>query len=368
MKNTGYPEQDLDFRFDMALSAGVTLTLAYQYVKQDDVWRWHRTVFNPGWTHDGHVATGGSFLTEIYDQERSLSYLKVTGENPEKSSFIRRWHGTLSWQKIQDSLDNLRTATDLRTSNTDLDTYGLDVGFESAAGRGTLVYGLDYYHDEANGSAFRNGEPRPDERPVADGASYRLFGSYAQYEWRPAEPLKLIGGVRYTHAEAEWDAYRASGTTTDVSGMGDWDNICCSVRALWDIDGHWAVFGGLSQAFRAPNLNDLTGNTVSRGGVLGLGSPDVQPEKYLTAELGVRHSNETVSASLATFHTWSEDSIIGEPGSLPDTTVATNGGSGYVYGLEAEGIWKINPLWTLSAMAGQNEPGFGAILGARLVW
>jgi hemoglobin/transferrin/lactoferrin receptor protein len=355
MKNTGYPEQDVDFHFDMALSERVNLTLACQYVDQDDVWRWHRTRFNPGWTHDDHVATGGTFLSEIYDQERSLAYIKLTGENPGQSSFIRRWHTTLSWQKTQDSSDELRTSTDRRTGWIDLDTYGLDIGFESEIGPGTMVYGLDYYHDEADSAAYRNGVLRPDSRPVADGSTYQLLGTYAQYEWLPVEPVKVVGGVRYTHAAAEWDAYRSTGAPADTSGDGDWNDFSASLRALWDINDRWVVYGGLSQAFRAPNLNDLTGNTVSRGGVQGLGSPAVEPEKYLTAELGTRYGNETVSGSVAVFHTWSEDAIIGEPGPLPNTTVATNGGSGYVYGFEAEGIWNINSCWSLSAMTGWNE-------------
>jgi hemoglobin/transferrin/lactoferrin receptor protein len=355
MKNTGYPEKNLDFRFDMAVSADISLTLAHQYVNQDNVWRWHRTVFNPGWVHDGHVAAPGRFLTEIHDQERSLTYLKVAGENPSKAPLIHRWHSILSWQKSQDSLDNLRTATDRRTSSIDLDTYGLDIGFESEIGPGTMVYGLDYYHDKADSAASRNGVSRPDDRPVADGSDYHLFGSYAQYEWRPAGPVRVVGGARFTHAEAAWKSYRAPGALVDTSGSGDWNHISASLRSLWDITDCWAVYGGLSQAFRAPNLSDLTGNTVSRGGEQGLGSPEVDPEKYLTAEIGIRHGNETVSASLAAFHTWSRDQIIGEPGPLPNTTVATNGGSGYVYGFEAEGVWNINPCWKLSAMAGWNE-------------
>ncbi len=36
-------------------------------------------------------------------------------------------------------------------------------------------------------------------------------------------------------------------------------------------------------------------------------------------------------------------------------TFATNGGEGYVYGFEAEAAWKIDPCWTLSAMAAWNE-------------
>lgn len=355
MKNTGYPEQDVDFRFDMALSERINLTIAYQYVNQDDVWRWHRTKYNPGWTHDEHVATGGSFLTEIYDQERSLAYIKLTGENPENASFIRRWHSTLSWQKTQDSFDNLRTLTNHRNSWIDLDTYGLDVGFESDIGPGTMVYGLDYYRDEADSAAFRNGVFRPDDRPVADGSTYQLLGAYSQYEWQPVEPVRISGGVRYTYAAADWDAYRSTGAPADTSGDGDWNDFSASLRALWDINDRWGLFGGLSQAFRAPNLNDLTGNTVSNGGVQGLGSTDVEPEKYLTAELGTRYGKETLSGSVAVFYTWSDDSIIGEPGPLPNTLVATNGGSGHLYGFEAEGIWNISPCWALSAMAGWNE-------------
>lgn len=355
MKNTGYPEQDVDFRFDMALSERVNLTLAYQYVDQDDIWRWHRTRYNPGWTHDDHVATGGSFLTEIFDQERSLAYIKLAGENPENSSFIHRWHSTLSWQKTQDSIENQRTIKDHRESSVDLNTYGLDVGFESEIGPGTLVYGVDFYQDEADSVASRNHVERPSDRPVADDSTYQLLGIYSQYEWRPVDSVHITGGLRHTYAKADWGAYRAVGATQDTSGEGDWDNLCASLRALWDIDDSWAVYGGLSQAFRAPNLNDLTGNTVSNGGVQGLGSTDVNPEKYLTAELGTRYGNETFGASFAAFHTWTRDGIIGEPGPLPNTLVATNGGSGYLYGFEAEGFWKINRCWMLSGMAGWNE-------------
>jgi hemoglobin/transferrin/lactoferrin receptor protein len=80
----------------------------------------------------------------------------------------------------------------------------------------------------------------------------------------------------------------------------------------WDINDCWAVYGGVSQAFRAPNLNDLTGSTLSLGGLDSYGSPDLDPEKYVTAELGTRYGNETLSASLAAFYTWSRDAIISE--------------------------------------------------------
>ncbi|NIP92405.1 MAG: TonB-dependent receptor plug domain-containing protein, partial [Akkermansiaceae bacterium] len=46
MRNTGYPEQNYDLKFEGLLNPTTRVTFASQYVNQDDVWRWHSTVFN----------------------------------------------------------------------------------------------------------------------------------------------------------------------------------------------------------------------------------------------------------------------------------------------------------------------------------
>ncbi len=364
MRNTGYPEQDVDFRFDMALNRNVTLTLAYQYVNQDDVWRWHRTIYNPGWFHGSHIIpsqTGTGFLSEIYDQERSLAYLKLAGVNDEADAFIDAWSVTLSWQKTQDSTSRVQNNGATRNSGIDLNTYGLDISLQSEAGPGTLVYGFDYYVDEADSHAFRNNVFTPTDRPVADDSSYHLFGAYTQYEWRPVEPLTVTGGVRYTYAEAEWDRYRVNtAAPADTGGGNDWDDLSASLRANYELNDCWSIYGGLSQAFRAPNLNDLTGSTISQSFIASFGSPNLDPEKYLTAELGTRYSTGNLSFYLTGFYTWTRDGIAGvrrdtNNDGIPDTSVSQNGDDGFVYGFEAEGAWNFSPCWTLSAMAGWNE-------------
>lgn len=353
MKNTGYPEQDLDFRFDMALGPNTTMTLAHQYVNQDSVWRWHRTVFNPGWVHGSHVAVPGTFLSNIYDQERSLTYLKVAGENPEDAAWVQRWNATLSWQKTQDSEVQYRKPTDRRMAGIDLDTYGVDLSLESRLGPGTLVYGLDYYMDEARSDAYRNGVFRATDRPVADDASYHLFGAFTQYEWHAAAPLTITGGLRYTYAEAEWDYYRAQGATADQGGRGDWDNLSASLRAIYDANDCWSIYGGLSQAFRAPNLNDLTGSTLALAGLTSYGSPDLDAEKFLTAEIGTRFRSGSVSGDVACFYTWTRDAITGVV--VGGNSISTNGEDGYIYGIEAEGAWQIDSCWSLNGMFAWNE-------------
>ena len=352
MRGTGYPEQDLDFRFDLALNADTTLTLAHQHVNQDTISRWHRTTLNPGWNHDGHIAAPGGFISNLYDQERSLTYLKVTGEPT--GGFINRWSAILSYQNTQDSESQVRTLADRRLAVIDLATWGLDLSFESEIGPGTLVYGLDYYMDEAQSAAYRNGVFRATDRPVADDSSYHLLGAFTQYEWKPSERCSVTGGVRYTYAEAEWDFYRAAGgPAVDRGGSGDWDDFSASLRGLVNLDERWSVYGGVSQAFRAPNLSDLTGTTLSLAGLTATGSPNLEAEKYLTAEIGTRYLADELSFSLAAFHTWTRDAITNVVAG--PTSTATNGQDGFIYGLEAEGAWQFAADWQLSGMMAWNE-------------
>ena len=358
MRNTGYPEQDLDFLFDMALNPQTTLTLVHQQVNQDNVSRWHSTVFNPGWQHSGHVSQPGTWLARTLDQERSLTYIRVEQENDD-SSFIKRWNATVSYQTQNDSEKQYRTPTDRRYQIAELDTVGFDTSFESPLGPGSLVYGLDYYRDTVESEGYRKRAVGglnydPATRPVADDATYEIFGAFAQYAWKPVDQFELTAGARYTYAQAELGRYWDAAAGTDRFGADrDWDNVVGSLRAIYRFNDCWSVYGGASQAFRAPNLDDLSGNLTARSGIASTGSVDVDPEEYITYEIGTRHTTENTSLNLAAFYTDVDDLIVGVPvAPASATTVATNGRDGYVYGVELEGAWRFHPNWTVS--------GFGA--------
>ncbi|MBT7958878.1 MAG: TonB-dependent receptor plug domain-containing protein, partial [Akkermansiaceae bacterium] len=183
MENTGYDEIDADFRIDVAISYATTLTLAHHRVNQDDVWRWHSTIYNPGWNHGGYVVTPGSFAARIYDQERSLTYLKLDGGEGE--GWLKKWSATLSYQKSQDSQFQNRALTDIRTQLAEVQTWGLGLQMESDFGDGSLLYGVDYYHDSVDSAGTRTGKDPRSQRPVADDSSYDLLGVYGQYRWTP---------------------------------------------------------------------------------------------------------------------------------------------------------------------------------------
>jgi len=352
MKNTGYNETDFDFRLDFALSETTTLTMAHHRIDQDDVWRWHSTKFNPGWNHGSHVASSGSFNARIYDQERTLSYLKLSGE--ETDSWLTKWSATLSYQTSQDSEFQDRTPTDVRHSNIDLQTWGLAVNLESDLGPGSLVYGFDFYHDEVDATGSRTGRDPRTQRPLADDASYDLLGLFGQYRWKPfaSEKLELTLGARYTYAEAHLGKIYDSTLDKDISADADWDNVVFSGRALYRANDCWNLFAGISQGFRAPNLNDLSGNTTSRSGLTSRGSLDVEPEEFITYEIGTRYVGDTVSFGAAVYYTDIDSVITGVPATRGSSTdVTTNGQNGEIYGIEIAGSWEFAPQWRLSGQA-----------------
>ena len=353
MRNTGYPEKDLDLRFDWALSPHSTVTLAHNSINQDDVSRWHRTSQNPGWTHGSHVTSPGTWAANTYDQERSLTYLRYAGENTTVQAPIQRWSSTLSFQTSADSEFQNRTgdpnagSQPIRRTSIDLQTTGLDLLLESTAGPGSLVYGFDYYHDAVDSFGNKNnlaGTDYAESLPIADDSQYDLLGTYAQYIWQATERLEITSGARYTLAQAHLGRFDGG---TDQSR--DWDATVGSLRGSYAFNDGWNLFGGIAQAFRAPNLDDLSGNLTSKSGSTSLGAVDVNPEHFLTYELGTRHHTENTSLSLAVFYTDVQDLIVSTDKSLKTSaSIATNAGDGYMEGVELEGAWRFQPQWTLS--------------------
>lgn len=368
MRGTGYGEQAYDLRFDMKLSQDTLLTFASQYVNQDDISRWHRTIQNPGWIHGNHIAAPGTWVANNYDQERSLTYLRVEQEIADASSWLDKWSATLSYQTSSESeMQDRRASTAalptaaryLQIQNAQVETLGVDLALESTIGTGNLVYGLDYYHDEVESDASRNSGAglvnRPGARPVADDATYDLLGLYAQYTWSPAARWEISGGTRFTYAEAEWGAYRPAGGAVDISGSNSWTDISSSLRASYEVSDTWLAYASASQSFRSPNLADLTGNTASLSGLDSQGSPNVDPEKFVTLELGTRGKpHEDIQIQAAIFHTFSTDGAITSYTVGPDTFVV-NGDDVSIYGIEAEAIWSIDERWTATAFAAWQE-------------
>jgi hemoglobin/transferrin/lactoferrin receptor protein len=124
-----------------------------------------------------------------------------------------------------------------------------------------------------------------------------------------------------------------------------------------------AVYGGLSQGFRAPNLSDLTRLDAARSGEIETPVDDLDPERFVSAELGARYDDGRRSAEIAGYYTWIEDLIVRAPtGETVDElqeVTKKNAGEGYVAGVELTLGWQVAEDWHLrlsgSWMEGQAD-------------
>ena len=357
MRGTGYPEQSIDSRLDYAYSPQTKLTFVFQKMRQDDISRWHSTINNPGWTHGSSVAAPGTFVARNLDQDRTLSYFRIANTNDKAGAPVRSVTATFSYQTSAETEFQNRTPTDMRYQSYSTDTAGFDLELISDVGAGTMVYGVDYYHDSVDSNATRDKGAGfvfdPANRPVADDSSYDLLGTYAQYVQPLGEKFELTTGVRYTYAHAKLGKNFVSLAEPNASASDSWDDLSASIRGIYRIDENWVAYGGISQAFRAPNLNDLSGNVTSRSGTTATGSLGVEPEEFTSYELGIRSDTGSYGFNGAIFYTDIFDQITAIPNGVvaPITNVTTNGRDGYIYGIELEGYYKPADQWTLSGFA-----------------
>ena len=342
MRGTGYTEQAIDAKLEFSLAENLHFTFAHQNLNQDDINRTQSTLDNPG----GFAGLApGTFNDRILDQERSLTYFKVEGEPV--SGPIDQYTATFSFQTSQDSEFQDRNPADIRTQNIDLDTYGFSLVASSELIDTSILYGLDFYLDQIDSTGTRTGRDPRSARPLADDSDYLSLGIFAQARHSWSERFETTAGVRYTYARA--DLGRVFNGVTDISEEESYNALVFNARARYQYDDIWTIFAGASQGFRAPNVNDLSGNVTSRSGLTALGNLDLDPETTITLELGTRAEGERFSLEASAFYTYLDDVILGIPESEGSSTViTTNGANAWIVGFEGEASYQLTDAFTLS--------------------
>ena len=338
---TGYDEQDADLRVEYDLAADTTLAFGYQYVDQDDAWRTHRTIYGISW----EGTTVGTDRELSFDQQRQLGYVQLRHDGLGPVADTMR--ASVSYHR--QSEDQYRKRANLRTDELgfDVGTTGLVAQFEKKWGAVQLVYGADWYRDSvdsyfveynANGSVRREHA----QGPVADEATYDLAGVFAQGMVPLGERVTATLAGRYTYAAVDARRVEDPVTFAVYSVEDDWSNFSASGRLAFlpVADGPWMLYAAVSQAFRAPNLSDLTRLDSARSNELEIPSPGLAPETFLSWEAGVKYADARWSAQATYFRTDGEDVIVRTPtgrvvGGLNEVT-KVNAAESSVEGVEAQ--------------------------------
>lgn len=347
--DTGYGEWDGDLKIERRFDADTRLVAAFQETEINNAPRTHRLVSAKSF----HGTAVGNELVHDFDQERWLAYLQFHRERI--GGAIDAVRASLSWQSQSEVRDRLRPPSspggpDRRdVEGFDVGTLGFWTQLEGDSAIGRLTGGVEYYRDFVSSFSTAN----PIQGPVADDASYDLFGLYLQDRVQLGESVELIAGVRFTFAAADAGSVRDPITGAQTSIEDDWSSVVGSARLLYRlVPGRVNLFGGVSQGFRAPNLSDLTRFDSARSNEFEVPAPGLDPEDYCSFELGVKARRDGAWGELAAYYTLIRDQILAYPTGNVDASGAVevtkaNVGDGYVAGIELSGGWSFGRGFTL---------------------
>lgn len=334
---TGYDEFDADLKLLHNLGADARLTLGFQHVNQNNVPRTHRTIYAVPFEGTGV----GSDLRRDFDQDRTLAYAQVDGYVV--GSFFDEYHASLSWHNQSEIRHRTRSNGNEESQGFDVDTVGILASMGSETEIGRLTYGFDYYTDSVD--SFKEGDPI--QGPVGDDATYDLLGVYLQNEIEVNQELNLIFGGRFNYAAADAKSVKDPLTSNKIQVKDDWTAFVGSARLIYElVPEETNLFGGISQGFRAPNLSDLTRFDSARTNEFEIATPDLDAERSISYEVGLKTERKQVSGEVAVFYTEIEEQIVRFPtgntnGSGEFEITKDNVGDGYVFGVELGGAWDL---------------------------
>jgi hemoglobin/transferrin/lactoferrin receptor protein len=271
-------------------------------------------------------------------------------------------HASVSYHYQGELEDRVRGNGVRELQDVDVQTLGLSLQLQSPSKLGRWIYGAEYYHDWVN-SSYQGYDTNGNlavvrlQGPVADDATYDLVGVYVENHLPLVEDrLELILGGRYSHAAVDAAKVQDPFTGGPLSMSDAWDNLVGNARLSWrpGQTGHWTIYTGASQGFRAPNLSDLTRFDIARSGEQEIPALGLEPESFLSLEAGVKFQSGRFAAEAAYYYTLMDELIVRVPTGAytPSGDLIVNkenSGQGYIHGLELAASLKLHRDWTLWA-------------------
>jgi len=350
-RETGYHEWDGDLKLEYFLNPDEKFVVAAQHVNQDNAWRTHKTIYGVSW----EGTTVGNELKRVLDQDRTLAYAQF--HSTDIGGLVDTVRASLSYHLQEEEQSRVRNDGRGDRQGFSVGTVGAWLQLETPSAIGRWTYGADLYHDRVdsfrdNYDAGGNYTGSAIQGPVGDDATYILAGLFVQDDVAISDRLDVILGARYAYAKADADEVEDPQTGNPISITDRWSQLTGSARALYRLDeaARWAVYGGISQAFRAPNLSDLTRLDTARSNEIETPSPGLDPENFVAFELGVKTRHETLQGEGAVFYTLIDDMIVRTPTGRVingnNEVTKQNAGDGFAWGFEVALNWRFVPGWT----------------------
>jgi len=219
-----------------------------------------------------------------------------------------RWQlePSLTWQ------NNLRRSNAAGNPRAELFDGEIDVEFDQYTARLEVAHGILGPFDAGTlGIEYRQKQQESRGRTqLTPGGEVDNVAVFA-FEQRRIGPLVIQAGLRHDWIETTGDESETRAPTT-FSGResNDFAETTGSIGATYDFSDRLVVALNVGRGFRAPDLFELFADGV-HGGVAAVqqGNPDLDPERSLNTDLGLRWRSQRLAASATFFRNRIDDFI-----------------------------------------------------------
>ncbi|ESS72088.1 colicin I receptor [Methyloglobulus morosus KoM1] len=334
---SGYRQYDGNMKLNYQFQPGTELQLGFQYLNQLDV------------PKTNEVTLGGKLQFNYQPQERAFTYIEYHDSNLSWFDDLKFNISYNSQVEGEEIIDNLPTET---RELTEVGTLGTTLQLTNSLFDNThrVTYGAEFYHDDydtrKHSINLNTGLISVSKPGVPDGATYDNFGLFVQDEFDVTDRLNFILGGRYSQFSAEGALDHP--TEGKRSLALDVDQFTGSLQGLYKITPNLNFIAGVSEGFRAPNMEDFFGRVDFTSEIPNTG---LKPEESVNYEVGFKYLDEKMSADIHYFYADYENLIdrvdtldaLGEP-----VKQRRNVNEATIQGIEGGFHYDFNPHWRLS--------------------
>lgn len=302
-------------------------------------------------------------------QIRGLAALKIHYKKPSKLFDESRI--TLAYQKLEESRIKRKYNDGNRVHNIEnLDVWSANWVFQKKIGsnlKQSLFYGLDAQFNKLQSGGFTENIFGQEaevffSRYPSGKASSNNAGVYANYLLKSQSGNRQLNiGIRssahFTNLIFEnTSTFNWPTNYTDGSLKINNQALIGSVAFKQKLKSGSQINFSLSNAFRAPNIDDL-GKIRIKGNFVNIPNPTILPEKAYTADLGFSTTFNGLTFNTNLYYTMVRDLLVRQSSDetvIPGYTslVNTNASNGFISGLNGQVDWQINKEIEISYTAG----------------
>ena len=327
---SGYDEWSLDMKAKFLLKQNIQLTVANQFLQQQNVPVYHKVVLE------------NFAVNEMDPQQRLLSYARMNVQG--KSSFFKETEITFSFQQTSEGRNSRKNGSNsLKKENDKINTLGFTTDFFSEFNKvWTANSGIELYYDKVGSTRedinTQTGESSYKRGLYTDKSRYGNNSLYSLHHFRSGRWI-VDAGLRFN----TFDIRISDSTLGNVKiSPSAWVG---NAALMYQLGGSQTVYASFSSGYRAPNVDDM--------GTLGIvdfryevPTADLKPEKSQHTELGYKFQTKKLSGTIAAYYMHLADLITrvksdGKIISGYQVYQKENTEAAYIKGFETELNWNV---------------------------